>query len=846
MPVAPPDAAPATPAQGAASAQSAVPSPGAAHARGLTLQALLASYTADPRRWDELLAPDGTLRSPWQRLIETLAIAGPGAARRALEHTRRLIIENGVTYNVYADPQGADRPWALDPLPVLITSTEWQGLESGLRQRARLLDALLADLYGPRRLLAQGIVPPDLVFGHPNFLWPCVGLAPRHGIWLPLYAADLARAPDGRWWVLADRTQAPSGAGYALENREIIEQVLPEPLRALEARRIAPFFGSLREQLHGEADGDGSGLAVVLTPGPFNETYFEQAYLARQLGLPLVEGSDLTVREDTVYLKTLAGLKRVHSILRRLDDDYCDPVELRSDSALGVAGLIGAIRAGRVTLANPLGTGVLESAAWLGFLPRIAEALLGETLQLPSVATWWCGERPALDYVLRHLDQLVILPTYPNQRFEPVFGVTQTGAARARLIERLMRNPHAYVAQEHVPLSQTPVWRAGTPGLCARSVSIRAYALSHTNGQQVMPGGLARVAADSAVDVVSTQRGGGSKDIWVLAQPGDTQPVGLAIGPQRMPSRSGEIPSRLVENLYWLGRYAVRCDNKARLLRSTLAARIDASLWPSAVGMCHYFGVIAEESDPGESVHDERNAHGILADVRRLAWCASQVRSRLSTSAWHAVADMLTALHESTASGEDPRRVLDHLLLSLAALAGFALDDMTQDAGWRLLCLGRHLERLQFVAELLAAHLSSPAAPRPGPVEWLLEAVDSIRVYRSRYAVAPRLGPLLDLLVRDAELPRALSFLSRRIVEDLAALARATPGAGPEGLTVRVPALANEQLLALQQESPEAGAAREQLAGELRALAASAGQLSDQLSLKHFAHVSLDWQALAT
>src|SRR5262249_21213153 len=270
----------------------------------------------------------------------------------ALDLTRRLIVENGVTYNVYADPQGTDRPWALDPIPLVLTAAEWHTIESGLAQRVRLLNALLADLYGPQRLLAEGVVPAGLVFGHPNFLWPCMGVTPRNNTWLTLYAADLARAPDGQWWVMADRTQAPSGAGYALENREILEQVLPDPLAELRTRRVSGFFGVLRDRLLERVDTDEAPLAVILTPGPFNETYFEHAYLARQLGLPLVEGSDLTVRNDTVYLKTVAGLRRVHTILRRLDDDYCDPLELRSDSALGIAGLLGAARAGRVRLAN--------------------------------------------------------------------------------------------------------------------------------------------------------------------------------------------------------------------------------------------------------------------------------------------------------------------------------------------------------------------------------------------------------------------------------------------------------------------------------------------------------------
>src|SRR5579871_3395885 len=330
----------------------------------------LAGYHPEPGRHDELLDASGAVRSHWQRLMQHFASADPRHSRqRSLQLTRRLIAENGVTYNVYADSQGAERPWTLDPLPWVLTDAEWTDIERGIAQRARLLNSLLCDLYGPQRLLAEGVVPPQIAFGHPNFLWPCHGVMPRENLWLRLYAADLARGPDGRWRVVADRTQAPSGAGYALENRQIMEQVLPHAIRELGVRRIRGFFSELREQLLSGVDEGAEDLAVILTPGPHNETYFEQAYLAHQLGWPLVEGADLTVRRDTVFLKTLRGLRRVHTIIRRVDDDWCDPLELRSDSTLGIPGLIGALRAGRVTLANALGSGVLESPAWLGFMP---------------------------------------------------------------------------------------------------------------------------------------------------------------------------------------------------------------------------------------------------------------------------------------------------------------------------------------------------------------------------------------------------------------------------------------------------------------------------------------------
>ena len=808
----------------------------------------LAAYVPDARRYDELLDDKGLIRPHWQPLLEQLTGDDARAfARRGLERTRRLIVENGVTYNVYADPQGADRPWALDPVPLLLLADEWRAIEVGLAQRARLLDALLADIYGPQRLLSEGLLPPELIFGHPNFLWPCQGIVPRGGNWLHIYAADLARAPDGRWWLLADRTQAPSGAGYALENREIVEQVLPEAIRQLEVKRVTGVFSELREQLLSHGDEGENPLAVILTPGPFNETYFEHAYLSRQLGVPLAEGTDLTVRDDTVYLKTLAGLKRVHTILRRLDDDFCDPLELRSDSTLGIPGLIGAVRANRVVMANALGTGVLESAAWLGFLPRVAERLLGEKLSLPSVATWWCGEKPALDYVLTHLDKLVIKPTYPNQKFEPVFGRNLEGEKRKRLVQRLRARPYAYVAQEHLSLSQTPVWRPhGALGFAATPVAIRMYAVAGPSGTRVMPGGLARVAADAAVDVVSTQRGGGSKDIWVLPDPAEDAVAVTTVKTPGAQVRHDDIPSRLVENLYWFGRYTVRCEDKARLLRGTIAARSDEAVWNAAVKFCRDLGVCAIDGDPTACLRDDRNPQGVTADVRRLAWCASQVRTRLSASYWRAVNDMQRRLQESVAAREEPRAALDQLLLSLAALAGFAFDDMTQDEGWRLLRVGRRLERLQFAAGLLAQHLASEWATRQSHVEWLLEAYDSNRIYRSRYVVAPRLGPMLDLLVRDSEHPRALAFQCRAIARDLETLNTSLGITGEMGLDEAIPQLTDARLIALETEGTEAEQARRAMADRLRALSWAAGQLSDRLSLRHFSHITQDAQALAT
>ncbi|HEY3658610.1 MAG TPA: circularly permuted type 2 ATP-grasp protein [Steroidobacteraceae bacterium] len=806
----------------------------------------LETYLSDSRRYDELLDGSGAVRPHWQPLIDRLASVGADGVRRGVDLARRLIVENGVTYNVYADSQGRDRPWVLDPLPLLLTAAEWREIELGVIQRARLFDALLGDLYGPQQLLADGTIPAELPYGHPNFLWPCHGIPATGGNRLHVYAVDISRSADGRWWVLADRTQAPSGPGYALENRQIVSRVFPDLLSDLGVRALGGFFAALREKLLLHASVGEAPLAVVLTPGSFNETYFEHAYLARQLGLPLVEGNDLTVRGDTVCLKTLGGLRRVHAILRRLDDDFCDPVELRADSALGVPGLIAVVRAGKVVIANALGSGVLESAAWMGFIPIAAERLLGEKLRLPSVATWWCGEKLALDYVVENIERLVVKPAYPNQKFPAVFGRDLSPQARATLVERLIARPHAYVAQERLAFSQAPVWRtAGVQGFAARALGIRVYAISTPTGYRVMPGGLARIASDAA-DIVSMQRGGGSKDVWVLAADHkSTDDAGGSDIAPRTPARHDELPSRLAENLFWLGRYSERCEDKARLLRATLGVRSNVMLWPQALETCRRFIAISKIGDAALPVFDEGNPLGLRADLQRLQWCAAQTRSRLSAENWRAISVLQRQFQEAAERKGDPRETLDALLLSLVSLAGFALDDMTQDDGWRLMMLGRRLERLQFLSELLGSRLQSGGTPTQSELEWLLDIGVSTITYRTRYLASPLLGSTIDLLVFDKTNPRALAYQWNHMQYSLVRIAASLGGTPDDSIDEAVAGVEQMELTSVDGDSARALRARETLALRLNTLASAAGKLSDRLSLKHFSLIDIETRTVA-
>jgi uncharacterized alpha-E superfamily protein len=554
----------------------------------------------------------------------------------------------------------------------------------------------------------------------------------------------------------------------------------------------------------------------------------------------LVEGHDLTVRGESVFLKTLAGLKPVHAILRRLDDDFCDPVELRVDSALGVPGLLRAIAKGNVTVANALGTGVLESAAWLGFLPAVAQQLIGERLTLPSVATWWCGEPPAFDAVVRNLGRLVIKPTFPNQRQGPLFGRDLSTEEREALIARMRARPHAFVAQEHLTFSQAPVWYTkNSDGFSPRALGIRVYAIATPQGYKVMPGGLARFASDAHAEIVSMQRGGGSKDIWVLSDSEEaaeeaTAPIART---DRAQLKAQDLPSTLVENLFWMGRYAERCDTKTRLLRATLGLRRNLPFWSQAMDICKQFGA--------SSVFDVEKRFTLSGDIARLSECAAQVRGSLSGENWRAITVLTRDFRRAEATRGDARETLDRLLLSLVALAGFAVDDMTQDDGWRLMMIGRRLERLLFLSEVIARRLKAPSTPLRQELEWLLEIGDSAITYRTRYRAPPVWDTTIDLLVYDEKNPRALAFQWRAINTLLIEVAESLGTRPQETLYEPISDLIALKYANFGSDRDLAQASRRILAQALGDLHAAAGQLSEQLTSQHFSHVDFELRAVS-
>ncbi len=749
-----------------------------------------------PAPHDEMAAAGGDVRPAWQGFLHALDRLGLGEVTRRWDEARQLIREHGVTYNVYGDPRGVGRPWALDPIPLLISASEYADLETGLVQRARLLEAILDDLYGPQRLLLDGLLPPELVFEHSGFLRPCHGARPAGGRRLLFYAANLGRSDDGRFRVLGDRTQAPSGAGYALENRVVLSRVLPDVFRDCQVQRLARFFHTFRETLRGIApDHRDNPRVVLLTPGPYNETYFEHAFLAQYLGYALVEGGDLTVRGDRVYLKMLGGLQPVDVILRRLDDDYCDPLELRGDSFLGVPGLVQAVRAGNVAVANPLGSGLVETPALLAFLPALCRRLLGEELRTPSAATWWCGDPKARDHVLANLRRLVIKATYPSPGRQPVFGERLSREQLQDLADRIRARPRDYVGQERLALSTTPVLVGGR--LQPRPFLFRAFLTATKDSFTAMPGGLARVAAADDSLSVSMQQGGGSKDAWVLSD-GPVSPFSLlpsAARPVELSRAGGDLPSRTADNLFWLGRYVERAEGFTRLLRGILvrltekaglaeAPELPALLralthqggtYPGFVGEGADGRLAAPEAELRSLVFDPARPgglHGTLTAARRVA---RMVRDRISPDTWRTLNRLKlgTPGGEAVADGEgrngatgrvpagtlsDVLDLLEGLLVSLTAFSGLATESMTRGQGWRFLELGRRLERSAHTLTLLRSTLVTAAGAEGPLLEAVLEVADSSMTYRRRYLGSLQAAPVLDLLVADETNPRSLAF----------------------------------------------------------------------------------------
>ncbi len=747
-------------------------------------------------RFDELRDGEGLVRPHWRAFARTLSGLSPEEFERRQASARATVQDNGVTYNVYDDRGGHARPWQLDIVPFILSASDWATIETAVIQRAHLADLLLRDLYGPQRLMREGVLPPHLVTGHPQFLRPLCGTKPAHNVHVHLYSADLARGPDGSWKVMASRADAPGGLGYALENRLVVAQTFPENFGDLRVARLAAFFNAYKENVL-NLGGSRRDRAVLLTPGPYNEAYFEHVYLAHYLGLTLVQGDDLAVRDGQVFLKTLTGLEKVACIFRRVDSDFCDPLEFRGDSALGVPGLVEAVRSGGVVMANALGGGVIESPAMDAYLPAVCDALLDEELKIPDIATIWCGTEWGRKAALARLGRSMLRDAFDARPLFSRNSSARLGAdlgkeERERAIAHINRRGENVVLQEISPLGMAPVFENGK--FSAKPVSLRVFAAWTPNGWMVMPGGLTRVAADNTVRALSMQSGASSKDAWVLSSaPVDNFSL-LANGGKTLEIKHlGEsAPSRAMDNLFWLGRYAERTENFVRILRAVAGRLNDEPAGALEVARKLLIPFSQASDTPIEEIAGEaeltaemqlliygnkvsRGLQRLLLRVEQTAW---SVRDRLSLDTWRTI-HALTAQEElppPDAPFEAPaaRFYLDALVRRAAALSGLSAENMTRGPNWLFMDLGRRLERAQHLAWLVRQTVGEADVRETEHLRIVLEIADSAMTYRSRYLNVFQLVPFVDLLLLDEHNPRSCAFQLAAIESHLRELPRIT------------------------------------------------------------------------
>jgi uncharacterized circularly permuted ATP-grasp superfamily protein/uncharacterized alpha-E superfamily protein len=826
-------------------------------------------YLPAAGRYDEMRGPDGALRPHWQYLLDALQALGSDGIEERRREARRLIRDNGVTYNLYGDAQGISRPWNLELIPLLIRSDDWAVIERGLMQRAELLNEILLDLYGPRQLIHRGLLPADLIDAHPGYLLACHGIRVAGSRPLISYAADLTRDGDGSWRVVGDRTQNPAGAGYALENRVVLSHVLPSLFRDSHVHRVAGFFRSMRRTLTQLAPRRGDYARVaVLTPGQSTGVHFEHAYLANYLGYELVQGGDLSVRDGALWLRTLGQLEPIHAVLRRVDDSACDPLELREDSLLGVPGLVQAVRGGRVTMANALGSGVLEHPGLDAFLPTLCRDLLGEDLLLAGIPTYWCGDPNSLERVLDELPELIVKPLRGPASGQHLIGAKLEPAELKRLARQIRAEPRWYVAKERTVPSTSPALINGR--FEPRPTVLRSFLVSEQGGYAVFPGGLSRLATSPDIPVISNQLGGIAKDTWVLASEPELQESLIVSSDSAKPAvvRESEVSSRVADNLFWIGRYAERGEGLVRLLRtiifklsegfsfqrgddathcarSLLEALTHQTLtYPGFVGPCAEGRLQNPHPEMLSLVSDPDRIGGLPQTLQALVNASWSVRDRLSVDTWRIINDIEGYLRSLT---ETPPEALgetlddlDPLITALVAFSALTHENMNHNEGWHFLEAGRRLERGRNLATLLRTTLVPVSLEQEETqlIEAVLGVTDSLITYRRRYRGGTRIGALLNLVFQDEANPRSLAYQLITLEQLVGEMPR-TELAGRSPVEKLVLRTLTEVRLAeidqLVQPGPNESS-RTALDELLETVGAELAGISDALTAQYFAH----------
>ncbi|MGV1751897.1 circularly permuted type 2 ATP-grasp protein [Agrobacterium sp. CG674] len=713
-------------------------------------------YESLPGIADEMLDIHGRIRPVWQTFVNALSHMSERELHERFARTDRYLRDAGVFYRDYSAQGNSERNWPISHIPVLIDEKEWEAVTRGIVQRANLLENVVADFYGENRLVQQGYVPPALIASNPEYLRAMAGVKPANGHYLHFCSFEIGRGPDGNWWVLADRTQAPSGAGFALENRVATTRAFSDIYAESHVHRLASFFGGFRDTLQSHRQHPDERIAV-LTPGPASETYFEHAYIARYLGFMLLEGEDLTVVNNRVMVRTVAGLKPIGVLWRRLDASYTDPLELDQNSHIGTPGMVQALRSGSLSIVNALGSGILETRALLAFLPAICRNMLGEDLAMPSIATWWCGQPSEREHVARNIERMVIGPAYSRLPFfddngQSVLGSSLRETAKDSIGDWLASDGNKLVGQEAVTLSTTPAYVDGK--LVPRPMSLRVFAARTQDGWQVMPGGFARIGRSNDTAAIAMQAGGSAADVWIVSNKPVERTTLLPAEEDFIRNMPGSLPSRAADNLFWLGRYIERAEGALRILRAW-HARFAESADPKQPLLAH----VTEYLETIDIDVEVAVPASLIANLNSAIYSASNIRDRFSPDGWLALNDLAKTarrFQSKVAAGDDATHAMTVLLRKLAGFAGLVHENMYRFTGWRFLSIGRYLERGLHLTRLLG-HMSGPDAP-DGSYDMLLEIGDSVMTHRRRYNVNTAALTVMDLLGLDPLNPRSILF----------------------------------------------------------------------------------------
>ena len=758
------------------------------------------NYSSDSS-FDELFDEDKNIREYWREILADIENSGLEKLQAKQEEIDWHLEDNGVTYNTYNDlDQQVSRKWSLDPIPFVITNDEWQNIKKGLEQRAKLFNLILKDLYSEQKLIKDNIIPAEVIYGHKGFSTEVYNFGDKENFNLYFYATDIARGPDGKMWVIKDKTQAPSGLGYAIENRLTMNVISKDLYPNIDINKLSSFVEEFKSLLNELTDGDIS-TAALLTPGPHNETYFEHSYLSSYLGINLLQGGDLLSKNGSLWLKSLSGLKKITTLLRRVDDRSCDPLELDNSSQLGVAGLVESMRQENLNMINPVGSAVLENIGINPFMEKIAQYFLKEDLILPQIATWWCGQQKELDFVLKNLQNFIIKKIDKSDEVDIYFPKKMSMHALEALREMLQKNPNQYVAQEEADFSTVPYYENNS--ITPRNAVIRTFSLKKDDNYVVMNGGLVRASDTKENLLAPSKTGGTSKDLWILGKDIDNDSPINFLTSRYVETSIDQIPTPKAENLFWLGRNLARSISTTRLTLhvikkitnfyryEVITSKKSQKITQNALThmTMTYPGFLDAKNRETLDVFPMIEISSLVKDYLRpgsLAFTFSMLASTnlslkdlLTFELWKLFERWQKEWYEFIGRTNDSTLMiaseLDKFLIYQMAYKELVRESLFKEQGLILYDIGYKIEGslllISKARSMLCLKLDKSV--RNDVLEGMLNSIGSFNAYRAHYKSSLDLENVVDFLIFDKQFPKSLTYISEQLLKEFKSLPKA-------------------------------------------------------------------------